>query len=426
METISWSHSLSREFTNNISHLYYEDAIYGTIKFTGYLKDIICTPIFFRLRNLYQTGACHIIFPKMNHTRYEHSIGTSYLAGEMIKWIFENIDNNKLYYYFKDDEQLRFYYACHNNKKIITMVQIAALCHDIGHGPFSHMFDDVILKGIGDHPYAHHEIRSCEILKCLIFSIKGMRENFSDSDIEFMQNLINPNPELHFSWIYQIVSNSVFDIDVDKIDYILRDSQRIGRSVNFDYKNFISDLDVIENKICYNTIHENEIIRLLSTRHDLYKNYYCNPQVIAIQYMYRDIFALIDPILNISKSIDTLESFIKMTDPYVLGILNNYEHSNELQSHPNIINAKKIMNRIQMSDFYEVISAEYTTGPQKAPLHEGYLRHVYKIGYVSGKKKNPLLNVRFHKNGNIKYISPSPMEDPTSYQEYLVVEIKFD
>ena len=64
------------------------------------------------------------------HTRFEHSVGVCYLAGKMIRSIAKNQPELKI------------------TKKDIELIEIAGLCHDIGHGPFSHLFDHYVLKNL--------------------------------------------------------------------------------------------------------------------------------------------------------------------------------------------------------------------------------------------------------------------------------------
>jgi hypothetical protein len=90
------------------------DPIHGDIKLEGLFLELIEAPEFQRLYNIKQLGFAHLVFPGAHHTRLEHSLGSYYMA---------NQSSNMLN--LAEDE-----------KKILT---IAALLHDIGHGPFSHI-----------------------------------------------------------------------------------------------------------------------------------------------------------------------------------------------------------------------------------------------------------------------------------------------
>ena len=90
--------------------------------------QIIDTPQFQRLRNLKQLATIPFIYPGGNHTRFEHCLGTGHLARDLVTRCFNGLNT--------EDEFL------------INCVSIAGLCHDIGHGPFSHTFN-LVLNEIG-------------------------------------------------------------------------------------------------------------------------------------------------------------------------------------------------------------------------------------------------------------------------------------
>jgi len=104
----------------------YYDVIHGYIKIDNLAKSIIDTPIFQRLRHIHQTGILYLVFPASTHSRFEHSIGTYYLANKMINNIKSNSD-----IYISDE--------------IIMIVSIAGLCHDLGHLMYSHLFDNMFI-----------------------------------------------------------------------------------------------------------------------------------------------------------------------------------------------------------------------------------------------------------------------------------------
>lgn len=106
------------------------DMIYTHITVDGICLEIIDTPEYKRLKGLKQLGNCDKLFPSAIHTRFEHSIGVMYLADKLVSTIRDkqpelNITDNDL-----------------------LCVKIAGLCHDLGHGPFSHVFDGVFIKRI--------------------------------------------------------------------------------------------------------------------------------------------------------------------------------------------------------------------------------------------------------------------------------------
>ena len=102
--------------------------LHGFITLTPRMCQIVDTKEFKKLYRLRQLGATYLVYPSANHTRYEHSLGVSHLAKLLMISLRDknpslNIDN-----------------------VLIELVQIAGLIHDIGHGPFSHLYDDNLLE----------------------------------------------------------------------------------------------------------------------------------------------------------------------------------------------------------------------------------------------------------------------------------------
>merc|ERR1712195_454537 len=91
------------------------------------MGKIVDTPHFQRLRDLKQLGGTYYVFPCASHNRFEHSLGTSHLAGAFARHLREKQPELNI------------------TEEDVLAIQIAGLVHDIGHGPFSHMFDNKFL-----------------------------------------------------------------------------------------------------------------------------------------------------------------------------------------------------------------------------------------------------------------------------------------
>ena len=145
------------------------DPVHREYELPPELVDIINTPIFQRLRRLRQLATAHYVWLGATHTRFEHSISVAYLAGTMAK----NLQRKQ--------PELNI------TQRQILLVQFAGLLHDVGHGPFSHLFDDVFLKGV-DSAMAHHEMRSVAIVARLLTESSF---EYSPEEIAFVQSLID-------------------------------------------------------------------------------------------------------------------------------------------------------------------------------------------------------------------------------------------
>ncbi|CAG2234897.1 SAMHD1 [Mytilus edulis] len=108
----------------------FSDPIHGHIEVHPLCIKIIDTPQFQRLRDLKQIGGCYFVYPGASNNRFEHCIGVCYLAGKLARTLQ------------KRQPELDI-----TNKDILC-VEIAGLCHDLGHGPFSHLFDEKFIPAV--------------------------------------------------------------------------------------------------------------------------------------------------------------------------------------------------------------------------------------------------------------------------------------
>ena len=128
---------------NAIKQIY--DPVHGFIPLSQLMVQIMDTPEFQRLRDLKQLGAAYFVFPSATHSRLEHSIGVSFLARETMISLQQRQPELNI------------------TARLIELVQIAGLIHDLGHGPYSHLYDDYVREP--DEP--EHEERGCSIFKSM-------------------------------------------------------------------------------------------------------------------------------------------------------------------------------------------------------------------------------------------------------------------
>lgn len=197
------------------------DPIHGFISITPLMQKIIDTKEFQRLRDLKQLGAVSFVFPSANHTRFEHSIGVSYLAGIMASSLREKHPAKQI------------------TDRDIELIRIAGLIHDIGHGPYSHLYDHYVRKA--DEPA--HEQRGCVIFKQLV---QDHHLELSEEEVEDIIEMVHPSKEHAHHWKYQIVANHISHVDVDKIDYLQRDSYHIGLKIDGEYSRLLTQCYIKE------------------------------------------------------------------------------------------------------------------------------------------------------------------------------------
>ncbi|XP_034004182.1 deoxynucleoside triphosphate triphosphohydrolase SAMHD1-like [Trematomus bernacchii] len=295
----------------------FNDPIHGSMELHPLLVKIIDTPQFQRLRYIKQLGAGYFVYPGASHNRFEHSIGVGYLAGELVKALK------------KKQPELNI------NKRDILCVQIAGLCHDLGHGPFSHLFDKMFIPKATPPSGPRrekmktwkHEDASVEMFDHMVESNADLQWMMKacvmlPNDEVFIKEMIKPNkksspwpyegrPE-EKSFLYEIVNNKRNGIDVDKFDYFARDSYHLGIKNNFDHGRFIKFARVCEvdeqKHICTRDKEVNNLYDLFYTRYSLHRRAYQHNVVKIIEYMITEAFLKADEHIQIEDSEETMST----------------------------------------------------------------------------------------------------------------------
>jgi len=303
--------------------------------------DIINTTQFQRLRRLRQLATAHWVWLGATHTRFEHSISVAYLAGLLAKGLQRKQPDLEI-----TDRQ-------------ILLVQLAGLLHDVGHGPFSHLFDDVFLKD-SEEPMAHHENRSVALVDLLL---RESTYEYAAEEIAFVQSMISPKQGQH-SFFYDIVANMDSHLDVDKLEYIKRDARACGLSqggFDTDTMRIINSARVVHDRICYHQKVYEDIYNVFQTRYRLHTTVYRHPVVVAIHYMVSDVLKLSG--LPLEESIKDMDTFCRFDDT----ILDIIRHSRDKDMCP----AQELLRRIDERHLYKVVDTCKRTKPwSKKPTAE--------------------------------------------------------
>ena len=373
--------------------------LYGFINITQRMGFIIDTPEFKRLHNLRQLGATYLVYPSANHTRFEHSLGVSHLAKKLLLSLKEKNKDKNI------------------TDELIELVQIAGLIHDIGHGPFSHLYDDYI---IGENDMEHEE-RGIEIFK------KMVKENtmpFTEDEVTFITSLINPNENVKNNWLFQIVANKYCSIDVDKIDYIQRDSYHLGFGLSEKYERLITMCDIKDFEgntvLVWPDKLQDEIISLFETRYRLHKKVYHHHTVKSCEYIITDIFNNIisNSNLEFKYLYDDIISF-----PFTQTIreLKDKLDKRELPKMiGEIIVTVSNNNKDKQEDIEARLNEIINMLTNDGITNRGIMK--CKIGFISGNGENPLKNVvYFNKNKQNAYKTEnySSFMAPKNCQEYI-------
>lgn len=188
---------------------------YDYIGVTELELSIIDTYEFQRLRRIKQTPGAHMVYPGASHTRFEHSLGVAYLAGEAaISALSSELghpERNSVNNYYS-----RWFEA----KEEIQLIRLAALLHDIGHGPFSHTFEAFHQLVESEKEQWNHEKAGYEIIKK---RLKDKLNIFTPDEIIIL--LKEKDPKNMF-WHQEILTSPTYN--VDRLNYLILDSRRAG------------------------------------------------------------------------------------------------------------------------------------------------------------------------------------------------------
>ncbi|CAH3139336.1 unnamed protein product [Porites lobata] len=318
------------------SYKVFNDSIHGHIEVHPLCVKIIDTPQFQRLRNIKQLGACYYVFPGASHNRFEHCIGTCHLAGKLVR----SLQKRQPELGITDED--------------VLCIKIAGLCHDLGHGPFSHMFDSLFIPFARPDTNWKHEDASVNMFDHMMKVnnlFPSFREyNLSEKDLIFIKELIagtalvdtSNSQEWPFKgrepekrYLYEIVANKRTGIDVDKFDYFSRDCHNLGISNSFDHKRYLKFARIIDVKgnlqICVRDKEAGNIYDMFHTRNSLFRRAYQHKTSNIIERMITEALLKADKkicfkgsngkMLSISESIDDMEAYTMLTDQVYYQIL---------------------------------------------------------------------------------------------------------
>ncbi len=214
------------------------DTICGGIYLEDYLVDLLDRPPMQRLRWIKQLGTSDMLYPTGSHTRFEHSLGTYYIANQMLSFLKRTYQD----FITEVDEE---------------NVLAAALLHDIGHVCFSHTGElfleycspvkDLITemeKEISIHEYIGYEILGCSYMKEVIDSINHQYGKGLDTE-KIRHMIIGEHRNSERKFLAEIIHSP---IDADRTDYLLRDAYNIGFPHIIDVQRLLNTLTIVEEE----------------------------------------------------------------------------------------------------------------------------------------------------------------------------------
>jgi HD superfamily phosphohydrolase len=290
------------------------DAVWGTRELDGWEVALLDLPVVQRLRQIHQTSLAFLTFPTALHTRFDHSVGVAVIAKEMLGRL-----------------QL-------TEKEPANAVRAAALLHDIGHGPFSHLTEEAygILKDPFENVlYVRDDLsmrplylgaQPHEALGALLLRTPAAQRFFAEHEAEYGANLdatvlgdIITGKGMTGWTHYSGIVNGPFD--ADKIDYLHRDSLFSGLPISIDLHRFLYSVDYgrLPDGARILAMTDRGVItteQILFGKATLFSGIYHHRKVRAADCAYKSVVErLIDSDSTISGiSLNTPANFLALTD----------------------------------------------------------------------------------------------------------------
>jgi HD superfamily phosphohydrolase len=302
----------------NLSH----DIVHGYIPFAsrGGLRagetserQIIDHPWVQRLRQIHQLQTAWWVFPTAEHTRFPHVIGAMHLASRSIAVLYDSLRA------VCPDVPSRGY--------VESLLRMAGLLHDVGHGPFGHFFDEYFLR---DYGLTHETLGALIIRTQLADLLRGVRRN-PHSELAQQEEL---DPE-QVAWLIQrprsgdaaeqprwlcflrSLLSGIYTID--NLDFVLRDAYMTGYSVRaFDLERLLHYSFFSESGL---TIHDrglDALVRFMTVRAELFRSVYFHRTVRAIDLTLADLFAVSKAQLFPANPAEDLEAYRELTEASLL------------------------------------------------------------------------------------------------------------
>ncbi|HYC26862.1 MAG TPA: HD domain-containing protein [Nitrososphaerales archaeon] len=274
------------------------DPVHGYVRLTDAEKDLIDSPFVQRLRRIHQLAGSYLVYPGAVHTRFEHVVGAMHVAGQIGDSLV------------KEPEM---------TKEQAEEVRVAALLHDVGHGPFSHMFEEVLPAR---RQVSHEDVSRRVISET---SIREILEGHGLSS-KRISSLAVGRLQGGAPFMNEVISGG---FSADMMDYLPRDAYFTGVEYGkVDTQRVIDSLHVAQGHLVIDKAAIYAFEALLLARYEMFKAVYFHRTVRAAELMLVHSMNLADEALGLTDLSD-LDDFLELTDEVVLNKLTNLEPADE-------------------------------------------------------------------------------------------------
>ncbi len=263
------------------------DPVHGYIKITEAERDVIDTPFMQRLRRIHQLAGAYMVYPGAVHTRFDHVCGAMHVAGQISEALSLWVD-------FTPES--------------IQEIRLAALLHDVGHGPYSHTFEEVLAEKTTT---THEDISQRIILETPIRDVLT-KHGFSPKKMSaFAVGKQSSKP----AFMNEIIAGG---LSADIMDYLLRDSYFTGVEYGkVDVQRVIDSLRVADRRLAIDNAGLYAFEALLLARYEMFKAVYFHRTVRAAELMLVYSMKLAEESLHLTDLSD-IGNYLEMTDERIL------------------------------------------------------------------------------------------------------------
>ena len=347
----------------------FRDPLYGYVEVKyEVIEKLIDSKEVQRLRRIRQLSGVNMVFQTAEHSRFCHALGTYQVAN----LVLSHVEGANL---LTPYEQILFL--------------ISALLHDVGHGPYSHAFENIL--------DVRHEEMSARII------------TYPNSDIYkiLVNHQINPNDvadiirkKSKYKVIEKLISSQ---LDVDRLDYLARDAYFTGATYgNIDINRLLRSLIITKDDVLVRASGIHSVESYLMSRYHMYFQVYYHPVARAYELLLETIYlrikdlsqnnikinANLEDFLNVIKDSNNLDSYNQIDDSYVAGFIKQLVKSEDeiLNKFANAVLNRKLFSYIELDEFADLNEIK----PYLNKKYYYYESSVSAVAYLISKGENEI------------------------------------
>ena len=295
------------------------DPIHGFIHVQKHELAVIDSPIFQRLRRIKQLSGAHLTYPAAQHARFEHSLGVMHIAGQAGRALLEGG-------------------VLHSDD--MDVLRLAGLLHDVGHGPFSHLFEQIADKKLSHEDFGKQIITHSEIGD--ILSKNGFDKKVISS-IAF--------GESKRRFVNEIVSGA---LSADVMDYLQRDGYFTGAEhARVDHRRLTQSMDVYRGRLALEKSALYSFESMMHSRYQMFKAVYFHKTVRAAEVTLLEALRASESEFGFTSL--GLDKYVELTDEHILSRIASSES-------PGLERAKKLVCDYQNRNLPKCVYERIMTG----------------------------------------------------------------